>query len=329
MEQVIVLTGASSGIGRETAAQLARRGARVALAARGRHALEGVAAEVARLGGVPLVVPTDVTDYAQVTALAEATAAEFGRIDAWINNAGVWAFGPVDAHDVATIRRVIDVNLLGAVHGMKAALPYLSRTGGTIVNVSSITARRGFPLQAADSAAKHGVRAFGEALRLELRHQRVPVRVVDIVPSTVNTPLFRHGQRTPGANPRPIPPIYEPRVVAAAILAALRRPVRDVYVGGPARLVDLAQRVSPALLDWVLLTASRLAQRRPREGADHPTAVNLWGPEPGPGQATGELPVTTKSVSVYTSLLGTRPGWATAAAALLVVGAAALSRRAR
>jgi NAD(P)-dependent dehydrogenase (short-subunit alcohol dehydrogenase family) len=327
VDQVIVLTGASSGIGRETAVQLAQRGAQLVLAGRNRAALDEVAAEVTRLGGGALVVPTDVTDYAQVTALAQAAATKFGRIDAWINNAGVWAFGPVAEQDVAAIRRVVEVDLLGAIHGMKAALPHLRHTGGTIVNVSSVAARRGIPLQAAYSAAKHGLSAFGEALRLELRHERAPVRIVEILPATINTPLFRHGYRAPGVAPRPIPPIYEPRVVAAAILAALRRPVREVFVGGPARLVDIAQRISPALLDWLLLTPGRIVQRQ--YDGHEPAAPNLWQPEPGLGEVTGSADSRSKSVSVYTALIGTRPGWAKAAAALLLAGAAALSRRAR
>jgi NAD(P)-dependent dehydrogenase (short-subunit alcohol dehydrogenase family) len=227
-EQVVVLTGASSGIGRETALEFARRGARLVLAARSQQALEEVAAEVARLGGEPLVVPTDVSDFDQVSLLAERAVERFGRIDTWINNASVSTYGLVEQMEVEEIRRVIEVNLLGPIHGMKAALPHLRRAGGgVIVNVSSTLGKRAVPLQAAYCAAKHGLVAFGEALRLELRHARVPVQVVDVLPSSINTPLFEHAASKMGVLPRPIPPVYEPRVVAQTIVAvAERRSVR-------------------------------------------------------------------------------------------------------
>jgi NAD(P)-dependent dehydrogenase (short-subunit alcohol dehydrogenase family) len=216
-EQIVVLTGASSGIGRETALEFGRRGATLVLAARNKEALDTLVAEVERLGGEAVAVPVDVGDFDQVTELAAQAVERFGRIDTWVNNASVSTYGTVEQMDVDEIRRVIEVNLLGEIHGMKAALPHLRRTGGTIINVSSTLGKRAVALQAAYCAAKHGVVAFGEALRLELRHAKVPVAVVDVLPSSINTPLFEHARSKLGVVPQPIPPVYEPRVVADAI----------------------------------------------------------------------------------------------------------------
>jgi len=227
-EQVVVLTGASSGIGRDTALEFARRGAKVVLAARNGEALDTLVGEVERLGGMAVAVPTDVSDYRQLTELASRAVERFGRIDTWVNNASVSTYGTVEQMDVEEIRRVIEVNLLGEIYGMKAALPHLRRTGGTMINVSSTLGKRAVALQAAYCAAKHGVVAFGEALRLELRHAKVPVAVVDVLPSSINTPLFEHARSKLGVLPQPIPPIYEPRVVAEAIVGAAQQPAPSV-----------------------------------------------------------------------------------------------------
>lgn len=325
VDQVVVITGASSGIGRETALEFARHGSRVVLAARNREALDSLAAEVERLGGVPLVVPTDVGDYGQVTALADRAMQRFGRIDTWVNNAAVTVIGTVEQTDMAEIRRVIEVDLLGQIHGVKAALPHLRGPGGTIVNVSSFLGRRGFGLQAAYSAAKHGVLGFGEALRLELRHDNVPVDVVDVLPSSINTPLYEHARSKLGVLPRPIPIVYEPRVVAKVITAVAERPVRQVYVGGAGRLLDLAQRLNPALVDWYLHGIGRQVDNQltgqPDDGVD-----NLYEPSRGPGRTTGEFGRCSLSVSPYTTLFGMNPVRGRAVAGIVLSGAAAALR---
>ncbi|MEV4481636.1 SDR family oxidoreductase [Micromonospora coxensis] len=305
-DQVVVVTGASSGIGREAALEFARRGAALVLAARNREALDTLAEEVSRLSGVPLVVPTDVSDFGQVSELAARTVERFGRIDTWVNNASVSTYGSVEQMEVDEIRRVIEVNLLGEIHGMKAALPHLRRTGGTVINVSSTLGKRAVALQAAYCAAKHGVVAFGEALRLELRHAQVPVHVVDVLPSSINTPLFEHARSKIGVLPQPIPPVYEPRVVAEAIVGAAQRPVRQVFVGFAGRLLEAAQRLSPALVDWYLLGPGRVVDNqktdRPDDGAD-----NLEHPSRGPGRTAGQFGRGSKSISVYTRLFGLHP----------------------
>lgn len=306
VDQVVVITGASSGIGRETALAFAQRGARLVLAARNREALDTLAAEVERLGGVAHVVPTDVSDFEQVDKLAVSAVQRFGRIDTWVNNAAVATYGSIEQMDVAEIRRVIEVNLFGQIHGMKAALPHLRREGGTIINVASALGKRAVPLQAAYCAAKHGVVAFGEALRLELRADRVPVEVVDILPSSINTPIFEHARSKLGVLPTLLPPVYEPRVVAGAILTVAEQPVRQVFVGGAGRLFDLLQRLSPSLMDWYQLGPGRIIDRqktdRPDDGQD-----NLFAPVPGPGRVTSRAELHSKSTSLYTTALGLHP----------------------
>jgi NAD(P)-dependent dehydrogenase (short-subunit alcohol dehydrogenase family) len=325
VDQVVVVTGASSGIGRETAIEFARRGARVVLAARNTEALDTLAAEVERLGGVGLVVPTDISDFGQVRELAARAVERFGRIDTWVNNAAVLTYGSVEQMTIEEIRRVVEVNLLGQIHGMKAALPRLRDAGGTIINVTSALGNRAVPLQAACGAAKHGVAAFGEALRLELRHDHVPVHIVDVQPSSINTPLYGHARSKLGVMPRPLPPVYEPRVVAAAILSLAERPVSRVFVGVGARLLDAAQRLSPALADWLLLGPGRVIENqrtdRPDDGRD-----NLDEPSTGPGLATGQFGQRSKSTSLYTALLGMHPVRGRIAAAVMVGGGLAAVR---
>jgi short-subunit dehydrogenase len=321
--QVVVITGAGSGIGRETALEFACHRANLVLAARNEEALRSLSEEVQRLGGTALPVQTDVSDSEQVSALAARAVERFGRIDTWVNNASVSTYGTVEQTEVGEIRRVIEVNLMGEIHGMKAALPYLRRSGGTIINVSSTLAKRAVPLQAAYCAAKHGVLAFGEALRLELRKDRVPVNVVDVLPSSINTPLFEHARSKMSVLPQPIPPVYEPRVVAGAIVGAARRPVRQVFAGGAGRLLDIGQRISPRLVDWYLLGPGHVCDvqltRDPDDGRD-----NLDEPSRGPGSAAGRFGRGSKSTSLYTRWLGLHPARGASAAALALVASVVL-----
>jgi NAD(P)-dependent dehydrogenase (short-subunit alcohol dehydrogenase family) len=319
-DQVVVVTGASSGIGRETALEFGRRGAKLVVAARNKEALDTLVAEVERLGGEAVAVPTDVSDHRQVGELAAAAVQRFGRIDTWVNNASVSTYGTVEDMDPEEIRRVIEVNLLGEIHGMKAALPHLRSTGGTIINVSSTLGKRAVALQAAYCAAKHGVVAFGEALRLELRHAKVPVAVVDVLPSSINTPLFEHARSKIGVMPQPIPPVYEPRVVADAIVRAAQEPVRQVFAGFTGALLATAQRISPALVDWYLLGPGRVVDNQVTDRPDNGTD-NLDQPSRGPGRTTGEFGQRSKSTSLYTQWFGPHP--ARARLAFAVAGAAA------
>jgi NAD(P)-dependent dehydrogenase (short-subunit alcohol dehydrogenase family) len=325
-EQIVVLCGASSGIGRETALRFAEKGARLVLAARGADALGTLAEEAARLGSDTMAVPTDVTDWSQVQELAGRAAERHGRIDTWVNLASVSAYATVEETDVETIRRVVEVNLLGAVHGMKAALPHLRANGqGVLVNVSSTLGVRSVPLQAAYCAAKHGVLGFAESLRMELRHEGVPVDVVDVLPASINPPLFRHARSALGRLPMPIAPIYEPGVVAGAIVRVAERPVRTVFAGGAGRMLDLAQRLSPALTDRILLGPGRVWDKQiadlPDDGADNLDRTA------GDGDVTGEFGAKSKSTSAYTTVFGLHPARGRALAAAAAAGTVALARR--
>jgi hypothetical protein len=236
-------------------------------------------------------------------------------------------YGSVEQLAPAEVRRVVEVNLLGAIYGMTVALPYLRSTAGTIINVSSVAGKRAVALQAAYSAAKHGVVGFGEALRLELRHDGSPVHVVDVLPSSVNTALFEHARSKIGVQPLPIPPVYEPRVVAEAIVGVAERPMRQVFVGGAGRLLDVGQRISPAMVDWYLSGPGRVVDRQtsdqPDDGRD-----NLDEPTRGPDGATGRYGRRSKSVSLYTRWLGLHPQRGRRVVALALVAAMVLVRRA-
>jgi short-subunit dehydrogenase len=314
-EQVVVVTGASSGIGRETALRLAAGGARVVVSARDAVALDLLTGEIRDAGGEALAVAADVTDDGAVAAVADAAVAAYGRIDTWVNNAGVSAYGTVEELSLDDMRRVIDVDLVGTMRGVKAALPRLRAAGGgTIINVASGLGKRAVPLQAPYCAAKAGVVAFDESLRVELRRGHVPIAVVDVLPSSVDTPFFAHARSRMRASPRPLPPTYSPVAVAEAIVAVATKPVRTVYVGSAARLLDLVQRVSPALTDRLVAIPAMTGQRSSRSS---PAGDNLDRPSTPRSTATGGW--WSVGRSTYTNLVGTHPG-----RARLLVGAAAL-----
>jgi NAD(P)-dependent dehydrogenase (short-subunit alcohol dehydrogenase family) len=327
-DQIVVITGASSGIGRETALMFGERGATVVLAARNEMALNEVTKEVERIGGHAAAVVTDVAEWEQVERLARRTVDLFGRIDTWVNNAGISVYATVEELTVAEIERVIRVNLLGQVYGMKAALPHMQRQGqGTIVNVASALAERAVPLQAAYCASKHGIKGFTGALRLELERERSGITVTLIEPSSINTPLFTHARSKLGVKPMPIPPIYEPAVVAEAILFAAGHPCRTIVAGGAGKVITAIQRISPALLDRYMLQGDRMVKAQktdqPDDGRD-----NLDAPMPGSGATTGDFGQQAKAVSPYTRYLEQYPHRVRALLGAVFVGALALVRRA-
>ena len=313
------MTGASSGIGRATALELGRRGASVVLAARNEDALAEVVAQVERAGGRAHAVPTDVTKPQDVEGLAAATVERFGAIDAWINNAAVSLYATVEESSMEEIARVIDVDLRGVVRGVKAALPHMKRQGfGTIVNNASTLGERSVPLQSAYCAAKHGVVGFTESLRLEVARERADIRVVLVLPSSINTPFFEHARSKLGVLPRAIPPVYEPRVVADAIARAVEAPVRDVFVGGAGKLLQVLRRLSPALVDRYMLVGDNGARQQrsdePDDGVD-----NLFEPVAGTGSVAGRFGERALPRIAYTTFLEHHPGRKRA----LIAGAAA------
>jgi NAD(P)-dependent dehydrogenase (short-subunit alcohol dehydrogenase family) len=306
-EQVVVITGASSGIGLQTALELGRRKARVVLAARGAQQLERAASDVQRVGGQALSVTTDVAEWEQVQTLAERAVEAFGRIDTWVNGAAVSAYGLVEDLTVEEIRQVIEIDLLGHVHGVKAVLPHLRRQGeGAIIAIASVLGRRAVPLQAPYCAAKFGVVGFMDALRLELEHDRTGISVTTILPSSIDTPLFDHAASRLGVRPAPIPPIYKPGVVSEAILFAAEHPLPEIVVGGGGKALSVSERLAPRLTDRLLLLGGQAFKR---QRSDRPIAGegNLFTSGPANGSATGSVTRAALSRSLYTRHLEQRP----------------------
>lgn len=261
-QQVVVVVGASSGIGRDAALELTKRGAKVVVAARNQEGLASLERQIRQLGGEAIAVTADVAEFDQVNAIAEATIAAFGRIDTWVHCAAAGMLALFETMTVEEFRRVIDVTLMGQVYGAKVALPHLKQTGrGSLIAISSMEGRRALPLQSAYSTAKHGLEGFLESLRVELEHQGHAINVTSIKPAVINTPFYNRMRTKVGVKPTGIPPYYDPRLVTDAILYAAENPTRDYIVGDVGRLLDLGQRLSPGLLDWALTQIGFSGQR--------------------------------------------------------------------
>ncbi len=287
MPQTIVITGASGGIGRATARLFARRGANIALLARGRTGLRAAAEEVERLGGRALVVPTDVADHEQVDSAADETQKAFGPIDVWINVAFSSVFAPFPEVTAEEYRRVTEVTYLGFVNGTRSALArMLPRDRGTIVQVGSALGERSVPLQSAYCGAKHAINGFTSALRTELLHQKSNVHVTVVQMPAVNTPQFSWVLSRLPRHPQPVPPIYQPEVAARAIAYAADHPRRKQYYTGASTLATiLANRAAPALLDRYLARTGYDSQQT--DAQPPPVEGNLWRPLDDPEDPHG------------------------------------------
>jgi short-subunit dehydrogenase len=250
-EQVVVITGASSGIGRETALHLAGKGAQVVLAARRDEALDDLVSQIKDAGGEATSVPADVSNYGEVEALVKAACDRYGRIDTWVNNAGVLLVGEFEKTSLEEARRIFDVNFWGELHGMKAVLPVMRQQGGgTIVNVTSMTAKRPLPLYPIYSASKAALNGLSEAVRSELRASNIDLSIV--MPASIDTPLYQNSRSKEGKVPRPAPPIYPPKEVARAIELAATTGKRDIFAGPAGFFFWLTNAVLPGPLDKLL-----------------------------------------------------------------------------
>ena len=250
---MIVVTGASSGVGRAIARRFGERGARVALIARGLEGLDGARREIEGAGGQALVLPLDIADAEAVDAAAAYIVERWGRIDTWINNAMVSVFAPIAEMDAAEFRRVTEVTYLGYVHGTLAALRYMrERDAGAILQIGSALAYRSIPLQSAYCAAKAAIRGFTDSLRCELAHDRSNIRLSMLQLPAVNTPQFEVVRNKLGKHAQPVPPIYQPEVIADAVEHVLAHPVREMWIGTSTIKAIVGQRLIPGWLDRYL-----------------------------------------------------------------------------
>jgi NAD(P)-dependent dehydrogenase (short-subunit alcohol dehydrogenase family) len=280
--QVVVVTGASGGIGRATAVAFGKRGAKVALVARGERGLAAACREVERAGGVALPLPTDVAEYAQVRAAAQRAEAELGPVEVWVNVAFTSVFAPFMEIAPEEFRRVTDVTYHGYVYSTRAALELmLPRDRGAIVHVGSALAYRGIPLQSAYCGSKHAIQGFHESVRTELLHNKSNVHVTMVQMPAVNTPQFSWVLSRLPKQAEPVPPIYQPELAAKAVLYAADHPKRREYwVGGSTAATLLANAVAPGLLDRYLARTGFSSQQTDRpHDPDQP--ANLWEPADG------------------------------------------------
>ena len=295
---VVVITGASAGVGRATVREFAKLGAHVALLARGRDGLEGARQEVEAAGGKALVLPTDVAVYAQVEAAAEAVERELGPIDVWVNNAMVSILAPISEVTAEEFHRVTEVTYLGYVWGTMAALKRMRpRDHGCIIQVGSALAYRAIPLQAAYCGAKHAIRGFTESVRCELLHDGSRVRLTVVELPGLNTPQFEWVRNRMPRKSQPVGTVYQPEVAARAIVWAAQHDRRELYVGAPTVQAILGDKVAPGMMDhYMARTVWEGHQRDEPEDPSRPD--NLLEPVPGDHGAHGPFDGRAKDRSL-------------------------------
>jgi NADP-dependent 3-hydroxy acid dehydrogenase YdfG len=325
MRRVVVVTGASAGVGRATARHFGERGWRVALLARGLDGLEAAKREIEAAGGEALALPTDVASHEQVEAAAERVEREWGPIDVWVNDAMATLFCEFAAIRPEDYRRATEVTYLGTVWGTRAALTrMMARDRGTIVQVGSALAYRSIPLQAPYCGAKAAIRGFTDSLRSELIHNRSRVHITMVQLSAFNTPQFDWGRTCMVKQPQPLPPIFQPEVAARAIYYAATHRRRELWVGWPAIKAIVGTRLLPGLGDRILATEAYRGQH-----TDEPLPAgrkdNLYAPVPGDHGAHGRFDARAKPRSMQVWLNTHRAG--ALAACVLAIGAAALLGR--
>lgn len=307
-EQTIVITGASSGIGRATALMAAERGAKVVAVARNETALREVVREIEDKGGTAMYVVADVSKADQLDNAAQTAVSQYGGFDTWVNDAGVGLYGRLDEIPLDEKRRLFDVTFWGVVNGCRSALPQLRDLGGAIINIGSVESDVAIPLTGVYAAAKHAVKAYTETLRMELDHDDVPVSVSLVKPSGIDTPFFRHARNHLDVEPQATPPVYAAEVVAEAILHCAEHPTPDVVVGGAGKTMSEMRKGSVRLTERFIEATQFKGQRTDRP-ADMYDDI-LFDAPTDKGSVSGDYSGHVMQSSAYTSaklhpLLGT------------------------
>jgi short-subunit dehydrogenase len=319
----VVVTGASAGVGRAVAHAFAKRGARIGLLARGQESLEAVVEEVRALGGEASALATDVADFEQVHAAAEAVRERYGEIDVWINDAMATIFAPVEQITPEEFERATRVSYLGTVHGTMVALKQMrARERGTIVQVGSALSYRAIPLQAAYCGAKFAVRGFTDSLRTELLHEKSSVWVTMVQLPAVNTPQFNWCRTRLPDHPQPVPPIYQPEVPAEAVYYAAHHRRREIWVGFGAVKAIVGNKLAPRVADWYLARTGYDSQQVEGEPVSDHRPDNLFDPVPHKAATHGDFDAKAKAHSPLT-WANLHRGAIAAGGALSLFGAAA------
>jgi NAD(P)-dependent dehydrogenase (short-subunit alcohol dehydrogenase family) len=318
-QQVIVVTGASSGLGRAVARLAGRRGAKVVVTARTSEALDACVREIEAFGSEALAVPGDCTVQDEVAQVVERAVDRFGRIDTYVANAIVTVYAETYRYEPDELRRIMDVNFFGQVYGYWAALPHLRESKGTFLSVQSALAYRGIPLQGGYCASKAALRNFFESARVELMKDKSGVDISVVHPAAINTPQFDRDRQKIGKQPQPVPPIYQPEPFADAVLHCCEHPIRELPIGWGAQKLMWGQKLSPRAGDLMLL---RMGWKGQHTGEDKPldSPDNLFGTLPGDPGAHGRFDAQSRNSTLWTSLRLRR--WLVGAA---VVGAAAVA----
>jgi NAD(P)-dependent dehydrogenase (short-subunit alcohol dehydrogenase family) len=300
-QQVMVVTGASSGLGRAIAQLAGERGAKVVVTARTDEALANCVAEIERAGSEALAVPADCTDQQQVEHVVAQAVERFGRIDTYVANAIVTVYAEVERLLPDELRRVIDVNFFGVAYGFWAALPHLRASKGTFLHISSALAYRGIPLQGAYCASKAGLRALLESARVEEQKAGTGVDISLILPGAINTPQFDRDRQKIGYQPQPVPPIYQPEPYAEAALHCAENPIRELPVSWGAQKLLWGQKLSPRAGDWMLRrmgwSSQHTDQPKPLDAPD-----NLFDTLPGDPGAHGRFDDRSRKSTTWTRL---------------------------
>ena len=297
-DQVIVITGASSGIGLVTARMAAKRGARLVLNARNEEALRRVTKEINAEGGKAIHVAGDVGLAYDVQKIADEAIRRFGGFDTWVNNAGVSIYGPVLDQTLPDQRRLFDTNYWGVVHGSIVACNHLRRRGGALINIGSVLSDVAIPIQGTYCATKHAVKGYTDALRMELEEEGAPISVTLIKPSAIDTPYTEHAKNLMPVEPQNPPPVYAPETVAEAILHCAENPERDLYVGGGGAVLAQAGHHAPRLTDKLMQAAMFDVQKSDRpKPADRRDSLHAPTKD---GEERGNYPGYVSESSLYT-----------------------------